>query len=107
MIEPRASAAMRARVPGHPDTMFQLRDGIHWCECSGRAIFLDARADRYSCLGAGANAAFLRLTKACMQPGDRERLEPLVSRGVLLEADPGERPRGPPELPAPQRDLAS
>lgn len=66
----------------------QLRDNLHWCNCEGRAVFLDTRADRYFCLPQAANGAFLRLAALSMQSGDVERLHVLVERGMLIDAGP-------------------
>ena len=63
----------------------RLRDNVHWCDCEGRALFLDVEADRYFCLSKSANDAFLRLANGRMQVGDAERLEAMVARGVLIE----------------------
>lgn len=67
----------------------ELRDKIHWCDCSGRAVFLDRKADRYFCLSHGANDAFLRLASKTPRSGDAKRLDPLVARGMLVERTGG------------------
>lgn len=64
---------------------FRLRDRIHWCDCLGRAIFLDAAQDRYFCLSATTNAAFLRLAAGNSEPGDSAALRSLVERNILIE----------------------
>jgi hypothetical protein len=66
----------------------RLRDNLHWCNCEGRAVFLDTRTDRYFCLPQAANDAFLRLAASSTQSGDVERLHMLVQRGMLIEAGP-------------------
>lgn len=83
----------------------QLRDDVHWCDCAGRAVFLDVEADRYFCLPAAANDAFLRLAKGKPEPGDPERLRMLVARGILVE-DGASAIRRPPVIEAADRDLA-
>ena len=74
----RVHASSRARL-------MHLRSNVHWCDCEGRAVFLDLEADRYFCLSKSANDAFLRLARGRMEPGDGERLEPMIARGVLLD----------------------
>lgn len=64
---------------------WSLRDDLHWCDCDGRAVFLDLKADRYFCLPRESNAAFLRVAHNEPQPGDCERLDLLVRRGLLIE----------------------
>lgn len=64
---------------------FRLRDDLHWCDCGGRAVFVDLDGDRYFCLAAAANGAFLRLAHDESRADDEERLEALVKSGVLIE----------------------
>jgi Transglutaminase-like superfamily len=64
----------------------RLRDNLHWCDCGGRAVFLDAAGDRYFCLSWAANEAFLRLAAGKARSGDLDHLRPLVSRGMLIES---------------------
>jgi hypothetical protein len=82
----------------------QLRENLHWCDCGGRAVFLDARADRYFCLTQTANDAFLRLAAGGMGPGDAERLHTLVARGMLIEAGAAV-PVPPPRIDPPTHDF--
>jgi hypothetical protein len=84
--------------------MLQLRDHLHWCDCEGRAVFLDTLADRYFCLPHDANAAFLQLAHGGGREVDRERLRLLEARGLLLPGN-GVPFRGAPELVTPARDL--
>lgn len=86
---------------------FQLRDELHWCDCAGRAVFLDVAADRYFCLPKTANDAFLRLAAADMKPGDIGHLEMLLVRGLLIEAPQGTRLRPPPQIDNPTSDLVA
>lgn len=67
---------------------FQLRDNVHWCDCAGRAVFLDIEADRYFCLPSEANEAFLRLAAGDTRRRDAERVGVLVSRGILVDGGP-------------------
>jgi hypothetical protein len=83
----------------------RLRDDIHWCECVGRAVFLDAAADRYFCLPSTANDAFLRLAAGDLRSGDHERLERLVARGMLIETADSRPIRPPPLVDPPTHDF--
>lgn len=68
---------------------FALRENIHWCVSSGRAVFLDTFTDRYFCLPASTNDAFLRLATGDLQGGDEQKLDSLLRRGLLvIAADP-------------------
>jgi hypothetical protein len=84
---------------------FQLRDNLHWCDCLGRVVFLDTEADRYFCLPKAVNDAFLRLAARKAQSGDAERLQLLVSRGLLRKAGPRACIRPPPLIDPPTRDF--
>jgi hypothetical protein len=85
--------------------LLRLRDNLHWCNCDGRAVFLDTRADRYFCLPQAANGAFLRLAARDIQPGDGERLQLLVERDMLIEAGPDARIEPPALIEPPTHDL--
>jgi hypothetical protein len=84
----------------------QLRGNVHWCDSNGRIVFLDIEADRYFCLPAAANEAFSRLAKGELESGDPERLQMLVSRGILIEDGASTPLRHPPVVEVPNRDLA-
>lgn len=98
----------RSRAGAHDSCRFvmplQLRDNIHWCDCANRAVFLDVEADRYFCLPAVANAAFLRLAAGQERPGDAGRLEMLVRRGVLVDDSGPAGLRAPAIIAPPARD---
>lgn len=83
----------------------QLRDDLHWCNCQGRAVFLDTSADRYFCLPQAVNDAFLRLATRAVQPEDDERLRMVVARGLLVESDGPAGMQSPPPIEAPTHDL--
>ena len=51
------------------------------------------------------NQAFLRLAKGHVQPGDRERLQMLASRGILVEDGTSATIRQPPAIALPTCDL--
>jgi hypothetical protein len=84
---------------------WKLRENVHWCDCAGRAVFLDLKADLYFCLPRESNAAFLRLTKNQSRPRDPELLEPLVRRAVLVEDAARTRIQPPVAVEAPQSDF--
>jgi len=83
----------------------QLRENLHWCDCVGRAVFLDTEADRYFCLPKAANDAFLRLANRKAQLGDAERLHVLVARGLLIESGALASIKPPPLIDPPTRDF--
>jgi hypothetical protein len=83
----------------------QLRDGLHWCECEGRAVFLDTRADRYFCLPQEANEAFLRTAGNRAGSADEAKLDMLCARGMLIPASGSVTLRPAPSLELPTRDL--
>ena len=85
---------------------FQLSDHVHWCNCEGRAVFLDIRADRYFCIPKTSNDAFLRLAARRMQPSDKDLLDALVARGLLIETKSNGGIRPAPVIDAPTHDLA-
>jgi hypothetical protein len=83
-----------------------LRDQVHWCNCEGRAVFLDIRADRYFCLPKTSNDAFLRLAARRMQPSDKDLLDALVARGLLIETKWNGGIQPAPMIDTPTHDLA-
>ena len=84
----------------------ELRKDVHWCNCRGRAVFLDVRDDLYFCLPRTANDAFLRLAAGNPLNGDSDPLQPLMSRGILTPAGAGAAIAPPPSVEAAERDLA-
>jgi len=84
-----------------------LRDGLSWCDCDGRAVFLDLREDRYFCLPYKANGAFLRVARNERRLGDSDALDPLVKRGLLVEGDAQTSIQSPPAIDMPQSDFAA
>lgn len=83
----------------------QLRDNLHWCDCAGRVVFLDTRADRYFCLPRTANDAFLRTAARNSQPGDVAQLQMLLKHGMLIDGDASAYIRPPPQIEEPTRDF--
>jgi hypothetical protein len=94
-----------ARSPWKPVMSLQLRDHLHWCNCGGRAVFLDMPGDRYFCLPHAPNDAFLRAAARTMRPGDEERLQLLVTRGMLIEGGEGGFIQPPPLIESPTHDF--
>ena len=84
---------------------FQLRNNVHWCNCTGRAVFLDVEADRYFCLPSEANESFLRLAAGDPEPRDAERLQMLGSRGILVEGGAAAAIKRPPTVEVTDCDL--
>ena len=75
-----------------------LRDGVSYCLVSGRAVFLDLTNDRYFCLHAEAERAFLAI--AAGETAESENLLRLSRQGVLTpdgarRAEPCPRPLEP------------
>lgn len=83
----------------------QLAEHVHWCDCEGRAVFLDTRADRYFCLPQTANDAFLRTAASRSDARDEAELEMLLKNGMLIESDARTDLRPPPKVTTPTRDL--
>ena len=84
---------------------YRLRDSVYWCDCAGRAAFLDVEADRYFCLPSGPNEAFLRLAAGDPERRDSEHLQMLVSRGILIEGDAAAAIKPPPTVEVTDCDL--
>ena len=64
---------------------YRVREGLHWCRCSGRILFLDLVEDRYSCLPRTLDSAFLRLSSGATDAADLAALRPLAAAGLLVE----------------------
>lgn len=83
---------------------FTLSDGLSWCLCAGRAVFLDLRGDRYFCLPPPDDDAFRAWAAEGSEAVPRAVLERLAANGVLT---PGDAEQGMPAQIAPaSRDLA-
>jgi hypothetical protein len=82
----------------------RLRDNVNWCDCGGRAVFLDLEADRYFCLPKSTNDAFLRAADGQMEPGDSDGLEAMIARGVLIETSADSIIQRPPSIERPTCD---
>lgn len=86
---------------------FRLRDGMSWCECSGRAVFLDRDRDRYFVLPEREDRAFRRWASGGEAAGEACQLDRLASAGVIT-CDAGEISRAAPAaIVQPTRDLAA
>lgn len=84
-----------------------LREDVHWCNCGGRAVFLDLKADRYFCLPRDSNAAFLRIARDDPDPKNSELLDPLVRRGLLVAGEAHKAMQPQAAIEAPQGDFSS
>jgi len=85
---------------------FALREGVSFCETSGRLVFLDVSSDRYFCLEKEADRALRRLTGG--EPLTREDetvLADLVADGLLAPASEGARPQACSPPPDPDHSL--
>lgn len=85
---------------------FVLREGLSFCETSGRLVFLDLASDRYFCLEHEADCALRRLTGG--EPLAREDvtvLADLVAHGLLAQTTEGARPQACSPPPEPERSL--
>lgn len=83
--------------------MLRLRDDLYWCDCDGRAVFLDTRLDRYFCLPGQANDAFLQLSRS-PSAADAQHLQPLLSRGLMCETGHEGALQSPAQVQQPGRD---
>lgn len=82
---------------------YRLRDGVRFCICSERAVFLDLPADRYFCLPTSVDQAFMRWLGG--QADTQTSLDGLVELGVLVEAEDLPAAAQPAHTPRPARDL--
>ena len=87
--------------------MLQLRDDLHWCLCADRLVLLDLAADRYFCVPPSLEEPFLRAAEGSSIAGDREKLQVLVDRGMLIEttSERNALVSSRPSIPAPSADL--
>lgn len=58
MIQRGARSFARAPIFRELAMHLRLRDGLHFCNCSGRVVFLDVHTDRYFALSGKADQAF-------------------------------------------------
>lgn len=85
---------------------FVIRDGVSFCETSGRLLFLDLSNDRYFCLEKEAERALRRLTRGAPLTREVETvLADLVADGLLAQAPEGARPQACLPAPEPERSL--
>lgn len=84
----------------------RLRDGVSWCLCAGRAVFLDLERDRFFCLPPDRDAAFRSWAQGT-EPPSATRLEPLRQCGLLIPGEDGSQPLAPAKLVGATRDLAA
>lgn len=84
----------------------RLRDGVSWCLCAGRAVFLDLERDRFFCLPPDRDAAFRSWALGTEAP-DVALLEPLCQTGLLILDASATPAAAPAALIGATRDLAS
>lgn len=72
--------------------VFRLRDGLSWCECAGRAVFLDLERDRYFCLPDDADVAFRRWASSGGADDDPSLCDRLEEIGLLVRGRPSSEP---------------
>ena len=85
----------------------RLRDGLSWCRCTGRAVFLDREANRYLSLSPDYDAAFQRWAGGESSNSDASALVWLERRGLLVPDDGDQISPTRVALPPAARDLAS
>jgi hypothetical protein len=78
---------------------YSLNQGLSWCDCAGRAVFLDLPRDRYFRLASRDEDAF-RQWAARSRNIESASLDRLVAQGVIV---PGEE--GPPSVPVCARPM--
>lgn len=83
----------------------RLRDGLHWCRCSGRIVFLDVAADRYFCLPSIANDPFMKVASGSADRRDTERLAMLTKGGILADTEGFDPFPQPAAIGVPTRDI--
>jgi len=81
----------------------RLRDGLSWCVCAGRSVFLDRARDRYFCLPDDCELAFRRWADG--DPSVAPGLQRLVQSGVLESGT--DRTTPPVQCEPAVRDLAT
>lgn len=84
----------------------RLRDGVSWCLCAGRAVFLDLERDRFFCLPPDRDAAF-RGWAVEGRPPCAAALEPLRQSGLLVPGGDEGDPPVPARLIEARCDLAA
>jgi hypothetical protein len=79
---------------------FSLRQGISFCEVSGRLMFLDVATDRYFCLGQRTEHAMrVAISGDDTDAAAQEGLQILLGTGILVHTDDDQHP-APCPLPA-------
>jgi len=83
---------------------YRLRDEVYFCWADGRAVFLDARRDRYFCLAPSIESAFRDL---CQQDtwADADGAK-LAAMGLLAASDHKHLGAKSLSAPSPQRSIA-
>lgn len=82
----------------------RLRAGLSWCNCGGRAVFLDLARDRYFMLPERCDPAYRAWAVGdVVEPAALDRL---VSTGLLVAGESEDTSRGPTICPPATQDLA-
>ena len=98
---PISGRAAPKRKPHDPSAS----DGLHWCRCSGRIVFLDVAADRYFCLPSIANDPFMKVASGSADRRDTERLAMLTKGGILADTEGFDPFPQPAAIGVPTRDI--
>jgi len=85
---------------------YRLKEGISWCLCADRAVFLDMCGDRYFCLAQADDAVFRQWVEHPNGCGHPDRLERLVRFGVISSCDDSCPSTPAVTVESPTRDLA-
>ncbi len=85
--------------------VFRLRDGLSWCECAGRVVFLDLERDRYFCLPDDADVAFRRWASSGGADDDPSLCDRFEQIGLLVRGRPSSEPLASAAVEQPTRDL--
>lgn len=82
---------------------YRLCDQVSFCVTGGRAVFLDARRDRYFCLGSAAEFAFRDLLD--QEPVGGKGLDDLIRSGLVEGAEDSGSPIHPVSVSSPSQSL--
>ena len=78
---------------------YALRTGVHFCEASGRLVFLDVPRDRYFCLEEAVERRLRQTVLSNASPDEDATLDGLVRQGILERSGRRAAPAAPPSLP--------
>lgn len=97
----RARFGARAFLTAMP---YRIRDGLHWCECSGRIVLLDLFEDRYSSLPSDLGAIFRRVADGDALDGDTDAAT-LAEIGLVVDDEARQGSPPSPRVDEPVGDL--